>query len=141
MQLALHDLKCCLSWLQRAGLAPTGILTHSAKTLGYTSVANLLAINPDAVHHAQKERDDAQADGTAAPAKKKRKPKAKKGEMGDGAASRAEAGAVAQAIPAGQLARDGTRLGGYSWASQVCAGGATLGGIDGWATASLQMLS
>ena len=107
----MHYSMRCLSWLQRAGLAPTGILTHSAKTLGYTSVANLLAVNPDAVHHAQKEREHAQGDDTAAPAKKKRKPKAKKGEEGDGAASRAGAGALDQAVPAGQLARGSTRSG------------------------------
>ena len=114
VQLALHYQKRCLSWLQRAGLAPTGILSHSAKTLGYTSVAKLLAVNPDAMHHAQKERDDAQADGTAAPAKKKRKPKAKKGEEGDGAASGAEAGAIDPASLAGQLGRGSPRAGGVA---------------------------
>ena len=129
MQLALHDLTCCLSWPQRAGLAPTGILTHSAKTLGYTSVANLLAVNPDAVHHAQKDRDHAQADTTAAPAKKKRKPKAKKGEDGDAAASGADAGVVDQATLAGQLARGSARAGG--WARQAKAGLHWVALIDG----------
>ena len=107
----MHEPKRCLSWLQRAGLAPTGILTHSAKTLGYASVANLLAVNPDAVHHAQKEQEHAQLDGTTGPAKKKRKPKAKK-EEGDAATSGAEAGTVDQVILAGQLARGRTWAGG-----------------------------
>ncbi len=34
--------------MQKAGLAPTGILANAAKTLGFASVAALLAVNPDA---------------------------------------------------------------------------------------------
>ena len=34
--------------LQKAGLAPTGILSNAAKSLGFASVAALLEMNPDA---------------------------------------------------------------------------------------------
>ena len=39
--------------VQRAGLPPTGILANAAKSLGFTSVAALLAVNPDAAQVVQ----------------------------------------------------------------------------------------
>lgn len=43
----------CSYCRKRAGLPPTGILANAAKTLGFTSVAALLAVNPDAAQVVQ----------------------------------------------------------------------------------------
>lgn len=39
--------------LQKAGLAPTGILANAAKALGFASVDALLKVNPDAAQVTQ----------------------------------------------------------------------------------------
>ena len=43
--------------MQKAGLAPTGILANAAKTLGFASVAALLEVNPDAAAVMQAAKD------------------------------------------------------------------------------------
>ena len=43
--------------MQKAGLAPTGILAKAAKTLGFASVAALLEVNPDAAAVMQAAKD------------------------------------------------------------------------------------
>ncbi|DBA91418.1 TPA: hypothetical protein ACH3X2_003950 [Trebouxia sp. C0005] len=47
----------CSYCRKKAGLAPTGILANAAKTLGFASVAALLAVNPDAAAVMQAAKD------------------------------------------------------------------------------------
>ena len=52
--------------LQKAGLAPTGILANAAKALGFASVDALLKVNPEAAQSTQAAKEAAREAKTAA---------------------------------------------------------------------------
>ena len=59
MQLQQGSRKAPAIALQKAGLAPTGILANAAKALGFASVDALLKVNPEAAQITQAAKETA----------------------------------------------------------------------------------